>query len=704
MMAPSMADSIPDEIISEILSPALRVSDKAFSSTTRNSPFASFSESSSAFLLVSKAWLRVATPLLYYTVILRSKAQAQALASALRQNTDLGRFIKKLRVEGGYQSSMFKIIQTSRNISDLFLSLNILSPDDAGGLCRGLPLMDPTRVILHDSDGWTPRPARQLVDVLQKCIPKWKNLAVFETPFPNVEIYDIIAFGLARALRDAPNLKTLVLPDGIFPMSRVPQHILTIATNPSLQNIRFKSPTAKPDRGLIEALQKDAGLRARDLFTLPEEQPRANASPPKPFNYPPRLAADSVQEDAIWSRVLYFAMNRVPPARKLEDDPGRLESMLDSLFGLHDSESEGPDLELAVPQPRSAYLAPVLVSKMFMRLSIPYLYERPILDSSSAVSAFSRRIVQRPSLGSHVRSLYMDGYGDQAGIKAIFARTPALVELDGRYELTWKTFNELGSSVGSTLVTFKGLSVTKSKDASPVVFSLFPQMKFFTWECKTVFNTADNLVPDSALVSLENLTINSFDVSFLVVLSHMKLPSLKSAIFSGTTRGGNSFFQTHGKKLQTLTVSVAQIADFDLAIFRNCPSIRVLTILCDEKVVPNPSSFQVSLKHMHLESIVIRLSDYGLTQYRERKWVEFFSALDLEAFPVLREIQHFECNWPSTEREILKSNWVKCAEDLLDRNIKLTDYKGVPWKRRLKFTASSRNRKSGTKKIASKLS
>ncbi|KAJ7119067.1 hypothetical protein C8R44DRAFT_923002 [Mycena epipterygia] len=66
-------NSLPDEIISEILSPALKVSDEVFSDTADVSPFATYSESSSAYLLVCKAWLRVATPLLNNVVILRSK-------------------------------------------------------------------------------------------------------------------------------------------------------------------------------------------------------------------------------------------------------------------------------------------------------------------------------------------------------------------------------------------------------------------------------------------------------------------------------------------------------------------------------------------------------------------------------------------------------------------------------------------------------
>jgi hypothetical protein len=177
-----MANHIPDEIISEILSPALRVSDAAFSTLSQAgsgpSPFMTFSESSSAFLVVSKAWLRVATPLLYNVVVIRSKAQAQALAATLNANPALGRFIKKLRVEGGFAISMLKILQNSPNITDLFLSLEIPRPDNACGLLRGLHLINPVRVIIDTGRPWTRSSpsAQKLITTLEKCIPIWEKL------------------------------------------------------------------------------------------------------------------------------------------------------------------------------------------------------------------------------------------------------------------------------------------------------------------------------------------------------------------------------------------------------------------------------------------------------------------------------------------------------------------------------------------------
>ncbi|KAJ6568874.1 hypothetical protein B0H19DRAFT_874572, partial [Mycena capillaripes] len=74
-------------------------------------------------LVVCKDWLRVATPLLYNVVVLRSKSQANALEKVLQKHAEFGRFIKKLRVEGGYGLAMHTILKSAPNITDIFLSL-----------------------------------------------------------------------------------------------------------------------------------------------------------------------------------------------------------------------------------------------------------------------------------------------------------------------------------------------------------------------------------------------------------------------------------------------------------------------------------------------------------------------------------------------------------------------------------------------------
>jgi hypothetical protein len=171
-----MAHKLPDEILKDIISPVLQVEDSLFADPSLKSPFSLRNYSNSALLIVCKRWLRVATPLLYNVVVLRSTAQAQALARALKTTVELGRFIRKLRLEGGFGASVEKIILAAPNITDVFLSLAIWSDDSVTGLCRGLPSMNPSRVIIRDCGGRRNSQIRRLRTTLNECISTWSNM------------------------------------------------------------------------------------------------------------------------------------------------------------------------------------------------------------------------------------------------------------------------------------------------------------------------------------------------------------------------------------------------------------------------------------------------------------------------------------------------------------------------------------------------
>ncbi|KAJ7465279.1 hypothetical protein FB451DRAFT_1263166 [Mycena latifolia] len=661
-----MADNVPDEILSEILSPALRVSDEAFSSTSYDSTFMSFSESSSAYLLVSKAWLRVATPLLYNVVVLRSKAQAQALAAVLKSNPDLGRFIKKLRVEGGYAISMHKILQASINITDLFLSLNIVS-DNACGLCRGLHLISPSRVIIHGPrwSGLSPA-ALKLIETLEKCIQTWKKLAVCDIPS---SLGTSTMLTISNALSKAPNLVCLVISSftGTPGPWGINQYVRIIATNPSLKSIRLNPPSSMRLSSLLDVVKDDPKMKL--LFDLPDERAlpsekneEKNTPLPRHFVYPARLAADTVQEDTIWSRVLYFAFHRVNTRRRYWSSD----------------------------EPPSTYLAPLLVSKTFARLGIPHLYESPVLETSFAESSFALQLAQNPSLRHYVRCLTITHSGGLAVFKSIISHTPALVELHGGDNcspITWKAFNDLGDSTGPSLLSFQGVPILKPSEAvSATVFSQFSQIRFFCWSTRTVFNVVPKSIPGNTFATLVDLTVNAFDSSFLIALSHMELPSLQTTAFTATAAGGALFFQKHGSKLKELTVSVEQIANLDLAIFRNCPSLTVLGISCDEKSLLRLPTLESPEKHARLELIIFKLPGvYRMKQKQRVSCGRFLLSLDGTPFPALREIEHPHCSWPTTEPEISKSHWVRWAEALQDRSIQLVGKTRVQWRRRLKY-------------------
>ncbi|KAK7047002.1 F-box domain-containing protein, partial [Favolaschia claudopus] len=238
--------TLPDEIISEILSPALKVPDYKFSSLGPKSPFAKYSVSSSAALLVCKAWLRVATPLLYNVIVIRSKAQGRALEDALRTNPDLGRFIKKLRVEGGFGSSMHTILKCATNVTDIYLSLQIHSSDSSAGLAMGLPLINPQRLIIFDdrNNPLKNKAVLQLMATLTVCAPKWSNTHTVFLPYL---IPPAVRQSFMLTMCSFKNIKIVSLPGfGTTP------ELLQIGAIPTLEAIEVRN---KPTTGKVPVLQ-----------------------------------------------------------------------------------------------------------------------------------------------------------------------------------------------------------------------------------------------------------------------------------------------------------------------------------------------------------------------------------------------------------------------------------------------------------------
>ncbi|KAJ7505743.1 hypothetical protein B0H11DRAFT_1975955 [Mycena galericulata] len=660
-----MARHIPDEITHEILYPALRVPDEVFSAISPRAPSTVVSsESSSAYLLVSKAWLRVGTPLVYNVVIIRSKAQAQALAVALRSNLDLGRFIKKLRVEGGYAISMLKILQTAKNLTDLYLSLDIEKSDNACGLCRGLPLIDPVRVILHCGQMYySTKSVAKLVDALAESIPKWKNLVVFEVPHHDYEIRSSIANTISEALKASPTLHTLVVSDPrreLFRGGRVALYILTIAANPSLKHIKPMVQSRRPLRPeFFDTVQKNARLKA-----LIDLEP-FNITP---FVYPPQLAADPELEDVIWGRVLCFVIHDAglgfDPDHRTLDYP--------------DSDSDISDYMYDRP---AKSVLPLLVCKRFLRLGIPYLYENPVLEDSLPMRRFTRQLLKQPSLGLHGRRLsisipYYDDSIDQSLFEEILPLTPSLEVLDAPgFSMSAKTFAALGALTGKSLRTFDGVIANKTKKMDPAVLSQFSRLRSLTWDSSIVFKTPSKFTLEATFNDLVDLTVREADISFFDVLSQVELPSLRSV----------------GFEYNTLTVSVIQL-DFGLDIFNTCPSLKVLGISSRTTTGPTQrASFALRDPHTSLERIIFKPSIYLKFERDERQKLEgLLLGLDRTVFPALREIQHPHFEWPLAEPQISQSYWVTWAETLRERDIHLVDVNGVRWRRRLQFRKATK--------------
>ncbi|KAF8208605.1 hypothetical protein K438DRAFT_1812546 [Mycena galopus ATCC 62051] len=538
---------------------------------------------------------------------------------------------------------MLKIIKAAPNVKELFVSINIWSADNVSGLTRGLPSMDLTRVILFDTRNHSARNknSQTLIDTLQECITKeWKNLAVFELPYSShYYSYSRTLMAIATSLSTAPALKTLLIPAMRYHGTQPPEHLSLIAKNPSLQSIEFRLPIDARTVDLSQCLAfNHPSLRGlvkipEYLGPVPSRTPTPTPSPSQPLL---QYSTDSVPEE-VWDRILRLAMAR--------------------------------DVSQQDRKPRPCWL----VSKKFARLALPYLWESLLFRYSYQYDGFLEKLTD-PSFRHHVHTLYFHT-SESINLRPIYGLP--LVNLIGlsNINVTLKVFSDLAKHRGSTLQRLEGLLVTKSANiGDPAVFSKFINIRSLSLGFKVSFSACTSL-PSTALATLEELKLTNFDTSHMTVFSHMDLPALRHASFPIDNAGLGPFLTKHGSKLRTLTVVLG--THRLLRLFDACPALVDLTVICGH-AIPSASFY---LSSVNLETITFTADR---VRGAERKWAVFFDSFHVDPFPALRQILVPCVRWPTTEHDIEKSHWVRWAERLLNRDVKLVDINGVGWRRRLR--------------------
>ena len=147
----SAASRLPDELVGEILSPILTIREEEFSKAGSTAPSGRRSASTLSVLLVSKQFLRVGTQLLYECIVLRNKFQAASLYHVLRggNGPHVGRFVRRMRLEGPAGDVVGKIFGRLPRIRELYLRIPTASTEKVIGLVKGLPKLNPSRLIFE---------------------------------------------------------------------------------------------------------------------------------------------------------------------------------------------------------------------------------------------------------------------------------------------------------------------------------------------------------------------------------------------------------------------------------------------------------------------------------------------------------------------------------------------------------------------------
>ncbi|KAF8590410.1 hypothetical protein K439DRAFT_150540 [Ramaria rubella] len=204
-----MSHRLADELLQIILAPLLHVSDERFTSDSPTAFGSNVNFSSSSLLLVCKRWLRVATPLLYEVVVLRSIAQAQSIVDSFIRNRTFALYVKKIRLEGAY-SCLWEVFRRCSSLHTIFLTLDLYAGVTVTGLCRSLLVINPTCVILQDKSDTNNVKVKQVFAALLRAIPLWTNLREFYFPYGlGVWRHGLKPEELAEVLVESPTLRTL---------------------------------------------------------------------------------------------------------------------------------------------------------------------------------------------------------------------------------------------------------------------------------------------------------------------------------------------------------------------------------------------------------------------------------------------------------------------------------------------------------------
>ncbi|KZV97299.1 hypothetical protein EXIGLDRAFT_764589 [Exidia glandulosa HHB12029] len=727
-----MAHKLADETLATILADCLAVDDADFACVSmRTSPFALKEVSSSALLVVCKRWMRIGTPLLYETVILRSVAQSRALAAALKANEAFGLYIKKLRVEGGYGASVPVVLKAATRITDLCVSLDLEAGDNAKPMYNILfEAIAPTRLIVTGVDA-NKRNA-QLVHALSTvvhCIKSWPQLRVVVVGDRLLLYTDI----LREAVCAAPKLDSIHILDGpwrgnwLVYCSRFARRCaasvvhLDWVEHPGVMDADIR-PKDVSRKGLAKIRFRDEKLTGFELCAERVEKS------PDPFFRPLGSASASTRRE-IWTTILREVVTKTA--------------------GIAHWKRQGADRNL----PRKSALQCMLVCKEWKEIVLPIACEDLQLSTEASWVSLNKTLKSsRQDIPQFTRKLTLD-HRTRSYDKCSFDNTlptflapfNALQSLEVRQI----TFTPAAfATLGNTVPSLSRLVISLCKSAL-YKLPIFPVLRVLDWNTAndTDFEamhpeSAESLCPmleslkiggkgtlrlfralirnglprlTDANVAHGSLSASHFDAS-KEVLDPITLPLLKTLAVGGKgmlhsliplnlpelrtlkldkcdSKGVHDFAGAHGHLLTSVYIAGA---DHHINFFLDsCPNVSKIEF---DDAYPEHMTFKplqpLNRAHTALAEIVCPArsswTEPTTAQYAKfaepviAEWTRFLDSLPLDQLPHLRTIRVRErAIWPTTAKEMKKHPLPAIAEGLAERGVRLVDAKGVGWKPRI---------------------
>ncbi|KAF9809030.1 hypothetical protein IEO21_07628 [Rhodonia placenta] len=312
---PATLSTMPEEILERILE--LVVTPATLGTNYRPAwhpaPAAPTSSTHLAPLLVSHTWLRIATPLHYRHIVLRSAQHTVLLARTLRANPELGRWVRSVRVEGAF-AALPDVVRCCPQLEGFDMTVDNGSDGDADSadeaearvadakvvrFCSAFAHMRQIKHLVIRKNAYLTQPRPTLIfEELGKAISRWTHLETVNIAFRFSPSPASASF--AASLAVAPRLRHVrALLPAVWNNT-----LLEISANPALERIQLTPDTeligahlflseARKHARLIELIRAGTPImrmRARTTTAVPMSAP-VSVSPTSQAPYQQRTNA-----------------------------------------------------------------------------------------------------------------------------------------------------------------------------------------------------------------------------------------------------------------------------------------------------------------------------------------------------------------------------------------------------------------------------
>ena len=176
--------SFPEEVLERILALCVDAQTDAFANPSWHTR--QVSRRASSILLVNKTFLRIATPLLYNTVVIRSSYQLSTiLDNVFRPNPELASFVKTVAISGGSYDGLDDFVRLCVNLEEFDMTLDNTPWEGDVREKFGESLMGMRKIkslVVRKDAYLTQEKPKHLMGQLSNAIATWTSLVSFPLP------------------------------------------------------------------------------------------------------------------------------------------------------------------------------------------------------------------------------------------------------------------------------------------------------------------------------------------------------------------------------------------------------------------------------------------------------------------------------------------------------------------------------------------